>query len=544
MSPPHFNSKDFQKTDFADKMIPCIATYKDDPLLEINWVYFIDSGGQPQFHELLSHFMYNTDLNIFVFRLCEKLNDNPTILFYERDSLLHSSVSVLSNTEIMQRCIQATQTLDEGVLSKLLILGTHRDKVNECEGENLVDKNNMLKRLIPSAVKQKVIFNSDDVIFPLNAKEPDDDDKTTISKITDRVFKSRKCATEIPIRWLVFHQELLTLQSDLVSYSYCLQTAERLHIPEEDIIPALTFFSNLNVILYYPKILPHVIFANPQALFNIITEIIKIITCARSDYALDFDHVSAYKKGCLSVKYLDFLKEKLPPIFKDGLFELKDMITLFEHLNIVCKLKKKSDEYFMPSLLKGLKRKELDKELNCSLQMITHGAFYYKERSFRCGEYSSLITSLLSLDDWELAYEGDELNFMCVYSNCIKMFYGVQIVTLVDAASYLEVQVTSNDIDHCKEMRVCSKVKQNIQNMLNSGAKWAFVCPCKLYQTEKHLAVECDGVWSCSRNRSRTFKMSEDGHLPEVLCDCSIVGELYALRILSAWTHLLKVVYI
>lgn len=545
---PVFNSKSFHESDFVDKMIPCIATCKDVPLLDINWVYFVDSGGQPQFHQLLSFFMYNTDLNIFVFRLCDRLCDNPTITFYENGSPLHSSTSVLSNIEIVQSCVQATQTLDEDGQSKLLIVGTHRDKENECERETKDDKNDMLKRLIPSSMKKKLVYSSIcngnvSLIFSLNAKNPSDEDKNTVAKIAREVWRLRDSATKsknIPIRWLAFHQELQAiskdLKSDLLSYSICLQTAERLHMFKEDVIAALQFFSDLNVILYYHSILPEVVFISPQALFDIVTEIIKLVSYDKFNEAIDYDHVIAYKKGIISIKYVEALKPCLPSIFKDGLFEPKDMITLFQHLHIVSKFKT-SDEYFMPSLLKGLKREEIEDLLleglkrekiqdkhKYSLQLITHGAYYYEDRSFSCGEFASLITTLLSLDNWALAFEGDELNLMCVHSNCIKLFYGIHIVTLVDSVSYIEIHVTSSDKVLCQERGVCAEIRQNILKMLKSTATWAFFCPCTLYQ--KHLAKKVKNyeVWSCSQNPSRTFKLSK-GHLPEVLHDCTAIGE-------------------
>ena len=46
---------------------------------------------------------------------------------------------------------------------------------------------------------------------------------------------------------------------------------------KDDTEAALIFFSNLNVILYYPTVLPNVVFVNPQSLLNIITNVIKYI---------------------------------------------------------------------------------------------------------------------------------------------------------------------------------------------------------------------------------------------------------------------------
>ena len=48
-------------------------------LQDMTWVYLVDSGGQPQFHELLSAFVRNALVGIFVHKLSERLDDHPHI---------------------------------------------------------------------------------------------------------------------------------------------------------------------------------------------------------------------------------------------------------------------------------------------------------------------------------------------------------------------------------------------------------------------------------------------------------------------------------
>ena len=63
-----------------EQLVPFITKTKDAaPILDVDWMYFIDSGGQPQFHQVLPAFMHHTNLNIFVLRLCDKLSDHPTV---------------------------------------------------------------------------------------------------------------------------------------------------------------------------------------------------------------------------------------------------------------------------------------------------------------------------------------------------------------------------------------------------------------------------------------------------------------------------------
>ena len=146
-------------SEVEEKMVPYIAETKDaSPVLDVDWMYFIDSVGQSQFHQLLPAFIRHTNLNIFVLRLCDKLSDHPTVEYYdERGTCLSSTRSSLTNMEILQQCAQATQTVDQDGDSKLLIVGTHRDVEDQCDGETRDDKNEkLLELLIPSMISSLV----------------------------------------------------------------------------------------------------------------------------------------------------------------------------------------------------------------------------------------------------------------------------------------------------------------------------------------------------------------------------------------------------
>eukprot|EP00731_Ephydatia_muelleri_P016933 Em0010g31a len=187
---PHlqFNSSSFHVSEVAEQLIPVIAKSKNaEALLDIDWMYFIDSGGQPHFHHMLSAFMDNTNINVFVLRLCDKLNACPTVNYYNKGSFLSSSTSSLSNTEILQRCAQATQTTDKDGESRLLIVGTHRDREDECDGEMRDDKDRHMLELLKPSMKKYLLHSDIDgekLIFPLNAKTPEDQDRQVIKEIT------------------------------------------------------------------------------------------------------------------------------------------------------------------------------------------------------------------------------------------------------------------------------------------------------------------------------------------------------------------------
>ena len=512
----HNSDSPLELLEVEEKLVPYIAKTKDAaPDLDVDLIYFIDSGGQPQFHQLLPALIHHTNLNIFVFRLCDKLNDHPAVEYYERGTPVSSTSSVLTNKEILQSCAQATQTVDQDGDSRLLIVGTHRDLEHQCDGETREDKNKQLVELLIPSMKDHLMFyneDADEVIFPLNAKKQEDIDKSVANDLYKCIpaLKKRVKPIKIPLKWLVFHQEIQALskktKTDLVDFKQCLLLATRLHM-RDDTKAALKFFSDLNVILYYP-VLPNVVFTNPQSFLNIVTEIIKQIVYNKSG-SKDPSYSRARKEGIISVKLIDLMKLDFPQTFKSSIFEAKDLISLLLHLGVVSKC---NDEYFMPLLLKGLDTKGIETILSQHPDTVAPCAVYNEKRWLECGAFGFLITSLLSSGRWTLALDG--VRPLCVYSNCIKMFFESTLVTLVDYVSHIEIHVHGH-MDCCQ--KICPHIKQSIYNASKVKPQFGLVCPCGRF--ERHVAKYAtfkENEAFCSKNQLTTFTWNSFGPIPEV----------------------------
>ena len=509
-------------SEIEEKMVPYIAETKDAAsILDVDWMYFIDSGGQPQFHQLLPAFIHHTNLNIFVLRLCDKLSDHPTDKYYETGTCISSKRSSLTNTEILQRCAQATQTVDQDGVSKLLIVGTHRDLEDQCHGETRDDKNyKLLELLKPSMEGHLLHFKADEskLIYPLNAKDPSEDDRKLTNELCQAI-RSKKDLLDpqkIPLRWLVFHQEIQALSKKtnvvVLSLQECSQVAIRLRMVD-DTKAALQFFSDLNVILYYRSILPDVVFTNPQCILDIITEIVKCVALDGKKLCNDMQ-VRANNEGIISEKLFDNLTIA-PKIYKEGIIQSKDLITLMVHLRIASKCENK-DEYFMPSLLNTLDPQRIHDILSQCSDPIAPIVLYHEKGWFKCGSFNFLITSLLSFKHWTLAKKGSTL--LCVYSNCIKMCFKKNCnVTLLDNVSYIAVHL-EGDIDIIRE--VCPEIKRHLVGIFEERVEIAFLCPCNLYG-DKHLAIPTEAALKhkkvvCSKDPTRTFCLSECGSKAEI----------------------------
>ena len=79
-----------------------------EPVGTFRWVYFVDSGGQPQFHEILPVFLKGASICIFVHKLSERLDEHPVIEYFDDSGELvgESCPSAHTNMQVFQHCIQ------------------------------------------------------------------------------------------------------------------------------------------------------------------------------------------------------------------------------------------------------------------------------------------------------------------------------------------------------------------------------------------------------------------------------------------------------
>ena len=435
----------------------------------------------------------------------------------------------MTNKEILQCCAQATQTADQDGDSQLLIVGTHLDQEDQCKEETREEKNEQLLELLTPIMKDRMMLFSADgsqLIFPINTKYPSEADREITSGLLKTIssMKELMATRDIPLKWLVFHQEMQALAKktkvDFLTLQQCLQVAWRLRMVD-DTIAALQFFSELSVILYYPSVLPNIIFTNPQVLLDTISEIIKCVAFDRTQPHSSM-LVRASNEGIITEKLLEYVKLKSSIIYKEGVIEPKNVMDLMVHLKVASKCEN-GNEYFMPALLKGLDAQGIQEILSSSSDSIAPMALHYERGWFKCGSFAFLITSLLSSKQWTLATKRGKL--LCVHSNCIKMSFNKScIITLVDNVSHIEVHITG-DVNICRE--ACPMIKRYLMEACEEGIQIAFVCPCKDVK-ERHLAIPTNISLKtksvmCFKDESVAIKLSDLGVHAEVW-----LGEQYS----------------
>ena len=477
--------------------------------LELQWIYFIDSGGQPQFHEILPAFIRNTNATIFVMKLSEKLDEHPRIEYYDRNGELCGKPyrHALSNYKILQCCVRTmlSQPSREGKEPKTLVVGTHRDLETFCS-ESRAEKNRRLVDMLKPLKEQLIYYLlGSEVIFPINAKAPGNEDYQIFSTIQKKI-EDENCAPpphKIPIGWFLLEQDIINAsEGGVISKKDCLGIATILNVNAEALTAALKYFDDLNIFLYYPSVLPEVVFSNPQVILDKITELVHFSYCLQSDtppIALEGKWLHFRDKGMVR---LDMFQDKrFSAHYISDLFTPEDLIKLFEHLLIIACFS--SGEYFMPSLLPMISPEEVNKHLPPPSPSAAPLLVHFPAGCAQNGVFCALVVYLISKCQWKFAcnVKGDP---SCVSRSCVRLqFTGKPAsIVLVDSFSYFEVHVTMRNTMYPK---ICPMVREAIFGGLKAAAEAlrynnsipvpAFFCKCSSLPHAATPVIEDDDCY-------------------------------------------------
>ena len=464
--------------------------------LELQWIHFIDSGGQPQFQDVLPAFIRNTTATIFVMKLSERLDEHSMVEYYNRNGELCGKRyrHALSNNQMLQCCIQTILSQPstwEGKHSRMFVVGTHRD-LESFHSESRIHKNRTLVDMLKPIQDQLVYYHlGSEVIFPINAKNPTTQDQQVCAMIRKAV-EDKTCTPppyKIPIGWFLLEQDIIkAAKGGVISRKECLDIAGILSIKEEALKAALEYFDDLNIFLYYPSILPEVVFCNPQVLLNKVTELVHFSCSLQSDsppIALGGKWLQFRDKGIVTVDM--FQDERFSAHYIRDLFTPAHLIELFKHLLIVAPLSPlSSTEYFMPSLLQMISTEMIQKQLPPPSTSAAPLLVHFPAGCAQNGVFCALVVYLLSKCQWKFACDVKG-NPLCVFRSCVHFqLPGKPVcIVLADTFAYFEVHVKARDKLYSK---VCPMVREAIFSGLKAAAEAlrynnyapvpAFFCKC------------------------------------------------------------------
>ena len=477
-----------------------------DELMRLHWIYFIDSGGQPQFHDLLPAFVKNKSAIMLIIKLSESLNEYPRIQYYRAGKIYGEYVSRSTNLQILQHYCR---TLVSGNRDcRVFIVGTHRD----CPcNETINKKDEIIEHILKGSLGNNLVGRSSQegkILFPLNAKKPEEKDFKMAGLIRSRITEEN-CSQQfkVPIAWFLLEQDIQQLGNSVISMKECVCLASELKMNPQTLRAALEYFDKLNILLYFPQILPNVVFTNSQVIVDKVTEIVEF-----SFYLRGLEEENSERQqwsdfvnyGIISRR---MLTELFPKHFIDHLFTVDELLYLFQHLLIVAQLN--YHDFLMPAVLPEIPAAYLSRWQPSSLTPVL---IYFPDGCAPGGAFCCLSVYLISKCGWRIAdtFYRNRLKFE------LENYPANVTLTLIDRFQYFQVYLQGPPtLIHS----ICKWVVASISTGLDKACvalnydtinhSIAIPCPCKKIEIE-HAATLDKQYWTCTKLLDTCGKMNED----------------------------------
>ena len=493
-------------------------------------------------------------------KLSERLDEHPVIMYYDKNGQVCGKPfhHALSNEQMLQCCVRTilSRPSKEGKYSKTLIVGTHRDQEYIFSESRTAKNRKLIDVLVPSLQDQLVHYRlGSEVIFPINTKKPKKRDHQVCAEVRKQIEDKKNAPPpyKIPIGWFLLEQDIIKAsERGVISKSECLGIASLLNIDGETLMAALQYFDDLNIFIYYPSILPEVVFSNPQIILDKVTELVhfsySLHICsppgviegvrqqkqnkgkAKAFFSklvhIHSSHSNESPPVALEGKWLRFRDKGIVTLemFRDerflahyipDLFTPADLIKLLQHLLIVAPLS--DTEYFMPSLLQMTSPDELEKKLPVPSSSVAHLLVHFPAGCAQNGVFCALVVYLLSKCHWEFAKGTLE----CVSRSCVcfKIPDTPVSIALADSFSFFKVSVEAPDPLYPK---FCPKIRQAIFSGVeaaaralkynNSKPKPAFLCGKCSSESPPHAATPATDSCYLVCTKSESYEPLTEQH--------------------------------
>ena len=458
-------------TDLVEELQSKTSKEFDSEILSINWVYLIDSGGQPHFQNLLPLFMSGVSTAVYVFRLIDRPYEYPEIQYYKEGKLLDKSwcSSPLNNAKNFSFLVQSIESFSNDC--RLVCIGTHWDIANE---EQKTEYHRVFFEQLPKKFREseKCVYKNGELIIPVNAVIEDEPDineykrSESTAELQDILWpptpKYKECIfreIKVPAWWYFFKISLKTSFNNrkVLSLEECKNVAHSLKFHEDAMIKALNFFHEHHIVYYYPSILPNLVFCDPQLLLDIVTKVVELAKVPNE--TSDGSMLRLINEGIVTLQTL--CNERLEEYFTEGLFEPKHLVKLFKHLLIWAEIDDSNlemddskKEYLMPAILESIHEPSEFVNYQLSSSSAAPLLVCFKSGFIKCGVFCCLQVFLIK-NGWVVSSK------LKPKQNCVKLNLRKRScsVTLINHFSYIAIYVNAFDLFGYD---VCPRVTEQI----------------------------------------------------------------------------------
>ena len=498
-------------------------------------LYLTDSGGQPEFQELLPALVVGPCVFFVVFPLHKDLNTKYEVE-YERPNekkQIQKYTSSLTIKEDLMRSLASIASIEykdiygKQVQPRVMFVATFKDKVSKEDGQRRLE---ILQALIEKtdAYRQGMIVYASKIqmVFTINNASDDEAKKDTmvICGAIQNLTRFFKVSTPSP--WLIFGILIQHLVKDSVIHKKeCIKIAQECGIHSDVFEAALQFLHKQTGLLQYykkPSELSHIVIRHPQHLFSRVSQLVEKTFTFEDTQGTQCPE--DFKKGIF--KNADY--KELTKHCSSSLLTPSMLLDLLVHLNVVLPLSD-GEKYFMPCAITHIDRASSGH----STQSATIPPLLITFKNGYCpkGLFGSLVAYIVNrqVANCKLSLDESEIHRDQI---CFRLGLHRLLLRINPTYIYIEVIPYRPDTSLSTELcTLCNEVRKFIEDNITEACKTlyysnsanyglSFICQCR----EKdifHLAELKDSVnghlFLCTRSKKEAL-VNPNCHiwLPEV----------------------------
>ena len=378
-------------------------------MFDSKWYDLIDSGGQPQFYDILPLVYRSPAFNIVVIRLTEELDNRPKVTFHcqskddykqGRDDYELPDKFLLTNRQFIVKMCQTAASCAKsgGQVSYVMVVGTHKDILDK-EGEEaskskIKKLNDELKRELKE-FKKILIYKSDDddeIIFDINTMAKGEERQKYTEDLQQAISKAgeeNSVRWPVPLKWFAFQLELAKGEG-VVRMEKCYKVGQELEMNEADVKNALVYFSKAALLMYLPDDISDLVLTKVDPLIDRFSLLVKASFKIPTP-TLCTQCIRLREKGLFDKSFL--IKVLATGKVSSGDLQNDEFLKLLESLRIA--VHNEGEEYFLPSALSFEPPSE-----NCELdQSSVSLAFCWDEHYLPHGFFFTVAIELLNRSD-------------------------------------------------------------------------------------------------------------------------------------------------
>ena len=336
-----------------------LRTIKD--IEKTTTLYFMDTGGQPEFHEIMPIILNGPALHLIFFNLTFDLDDPVPIRFCYQDGTDSTIIYVSSYTgkqmifQLLSSLYYYSKSLSPDSEPAAVLIGTHLDQLKGQDEMKINDSVNQLLRNVEFHDEGFLTYPTKDkstIFMPVNNYSGDEEEIHKLQAFLKQVIDNRFSPVELPSSWLFFHllvRHRYENSPGVCTLSECQALAKGCGLDEKDVPQVLRYIHrHIGTILFYDDVqqLRHLVICDPNVLFESIYHLVAV------SFAGSRAHHTAAAKVRKTGEIPSEVLERISSQPSSSLLTNEHIIELFKHFKILTEIGSNDRiTYFMPCLL-------------------------------------------------------------------------------------------------------------------------------------------------------------------------------------------------